>query len=108
MVLVANRAMPALIVFRMAFDHRPDETTTSSTGWYGPPAAKSGSGRAEPSPAARIDESRPIHPLPGRPPVPFQRPSGRFFFGRDGCSRLEPREADRLAAFDTHLRVLRC
>src|SRR3954454_14410437 len=32
MVLVANRAMPALIVFRMAFDHRPDETTTSSTG----------------------------------------------------------------------------
>src|SRR3954469_24083107 len=34
MVLVANRAMPALIVFRMAFDHRPDETTTSSTGCY--------------------------------------------------------------------------
>src|SRR5215207_311487 len=32
MVLVANRATPALIVFRMAFDHRPDETTTSSTG----------------------------------------------------------------------------
>jgi Transposase DDE domain len=32
MVLVANRAMAALIVFRMAFDHRPDETTTSSTG----------------------------------------------------------------------------
>ena len=32
MVLVANSAVPALIVFRMAFDHRPDETTTSSTG----------------------------------------------------------------------------
>jgi hypothetical protein len=32
MVLVPNRAMPALIVFRMAFDHRPDETTTSSMG----------------------------------------------------------------------------
>ena len=31
-VLVAHSAMPALIVFRMAFDHRPDETTTSSTG----------------------------------------------------------------------------
>jgi hypothetical protein len=31
MVLVPNRAMPALIVF-MTFDHRPDETTTSSTG----------------------------------------------------------------------------
>ena len=32
LVLVANRAIPALIVFRTAFDHRPDETTTSSTG----------------------------------------------------------------------------
>jgi transposase len=32
MVLAANRPIPALFVFRMAFDHRPDKTTTSSTG----------------------------------------------------------------------------
>jgi transposase len=32
MVLVDNSAVPALIVFRMGFDHRPDGTTTSSTG----------------------------------------------------------------------------
>ena len=34
MVLVDNSAVPALIVFRMGFDHRPDGTTTSSTGCY--------------------------------------------------------------------------
>jgi transposase len=32
MVLVANRATPALIVLRMGFDHHPDKATTSSTG----------------------------------------------------------------------------
>ncbi len=32
MVFVDNSALPALIVFRMGFDHRPDGTTTSSTG----------------------------------------------------------------------------
>src|ERR687897_3238389 len=34
MVLVDNSAVPALIVFRMGFDHRPDGTTTSSTDCY--------------------------------------------------------------------------
>src|SRR6185369_3486706 len=35
MVLVANRVVPALIVFTTDCDHRLGETTTSSTGCYG-------------------------------------------------------------------------
>ena len=33
MVLVTNSAVPALILFRMGFNHHPDGATTSSTGW---------------------------------------------------------------------------
>ena len=65
-------------------------------------------GFREPLCVPRVDGvCRPIHPHLAGHLFITQRPPGRFFFGQDECSRLEPRQADRLAAFGTGLRVWR-